>query len=87
MQIERSELALDLRYFLSTGIAITVTFKKKDGTERKAVITLNQARMPTAKLPKYKRPSNPHIICAFDLDKSDWISFHEDQLLTIMEPV
>lgn len=77
------DLSLDLRYMLSMGIVITVEFKKKDGTLRKAVITTNQMRMPESKLPKYKRPSNPKMITAFDIDKGDWISFHEDQLLSV----
>ena len=79
------ELALDLRFFLSTGAVVTVKFKKRDGTIRTAEITTNQTRMPEGKLPQYKRGSNPRIINAFDINKGDWISFHEDQLISIME--
>lgn len=81
----QTDMMLDLRFFLSTGATVTVKFKKKDGTIRTAAITTNQTRMPDSKLPKYKRGSNPRIINAFDVDKGDWISFHEDQLISIME--
>ena len=79
------EIANEIRYFLSTGKRIKVLFKKKDGTEREAFVTTNQEYIPNAKLPKYVRSVPAVMIVMYDLEKKDWISFHESQALSYSE--
>ena len=79
------EIASIIRTALSNGEIISVTFKKVDGTtthDRK--ITRNLIVIPKDKHPKFVRGENPHYITAFDLKKGDWIRFHEDSIIGVM---
>jgi hypothetical protein len=80
------EIARVIRTALSNGESISVTFKKVDGStayDRK--ITRNLILIPKDKHPKFVRGENPHYITAFDLKKGDWIRFHEDSLVAVMD--
>jgi len=79
------EISDEIRYFLSTGKRIRVLFKKKDGTEREAFVTTNQEYIPHKKLPKYVRSVPAGMVVMYDLEKKDWISFHESQALSYSE--
>ena len=80
------EIASIIRTALSNGESISVTFKKVDGStayDRK--ITRNLILIPKDKHPKFVREENPHYITAFDLKKGDWIRFHEDSIIGVMD--
>lgn len=79
------EIADEIRFLLSQGKRIKVFFKKKDGSKREAFITTNQSYIPNGKLPKYVRSVPAGMVVAFDLDKKDWISFHQSQSLSFSE--
>jgi len=79
------EISDEIRYFLSTGKRIKVLFKKKDGTEREAFVTTNQEYIPHKKLPKYVRSVPAGMVVMYDIEKKDWISFHESQALSYSE--
>ena len=74
-----------VRIALSNGEAIKVTFTKKDGTETSRTITRNLTFIPKDKHPKFVRAENPAYITAFDVDKGDWIRFHEDSLCIVSD--
>jgi hypothetical protein len=80
------EIARVIRTALSNGEIISVTFRKVDGTttyDRK--ITRNLIVIPKDKHPKFVRGENPHYITAFDTKKGDWIRFHEDSAIAVMD--
>jgi hypothetical protein len=80
------EIARVIRTALSNGEIIRVTFRKVDGTtthDRK--ITRNLIVIPKDKHPKFVRGENPHYITAFDTKKGDWIRFHEDSAIAVMD--
>lgn len=80
------EIARLVRTALSNGEIVTVSFRKVDGTiatNRK--ITRNLIVIPKDKHPKFVRGENPHYITAFDKVKGDWIRFHEDSIIGVME--
>ena len=80
------EIARVVRTALSNGEIISVTFRKVDGTtthDRK--ITRNLIVIPKDKHPKFVRGENPHYITAFDIKKGDWIRFHEDSAIAVMD--
>ena len=80
------ELAKVIRTALSNGEVVAVTFRKVDGTtayDRK--ITRNLTVIPKDKHPKFVRGENPHYITGFDLKKGDWIRFHEDSIVAVMD--
>ena len=80
------EIARVIRTALSNGEIISVTFRKVDGTttyDRK--ITRNLIVIPKDKHPKFVRGENPHYITAFDVAKGDWIRFHEDSIIGVMD--
>ena len=68
-----------LRTLLSAGHTVHVSFTKKDGTEREAHLTRNMTRIPQNMHPKNVRKTDPKYIFAFDVEKQDWICFHESQ--------
>lgn len=79
------EIALLLRTALSNGETVEVSFRKVDGTTagwRK--ITRNLTLIPKDKHPKFVRGENPHYITAFDIKKGDWIRFHENSIIGII---
>ena len=80
------EIASIIRTAFSNGESISVTFKRVDGSmayDRK--ITRNLTLIPKDKHPKFVRGENPHYITAFDLKKGDWIRFHEDSIIGVMD--
>jgi hypothetical protein len=79
------EISDEIRYLLSKGMRITVRFTKKDGTPRSAIVTTNQGLIPRSKLPKYVRSVPAGMVVAFDVEKMDWISFHESQATSFSE--
>jgi hypothetical protein len=79
------EISDEIRYILSKGLCVQVHFTKKDGTERKAIVTSNQGSIPLDKLPKYVRSVPAGMVVAFDVEKKDWISFHESQATAFCE--
>lgn len=70
--------------YLSQGETITVTFTKKDGTERKMLCTRNMNAIPEDKQPKGSgKAKAEHIIVAFDLEKGEWRSFSEESVKSV----
>jgi hypothetical protein len=70
--------------YLTNGETITVTFTKKDGTERTMLCTRNMAAIPEDKHPKGEgKTKAAHLIVAFDLDKGEWRSFGEESLKSV----
>lgn len=53
----------------------TITFTKKDGTQRTMNCTRNTAFIPTEKLPKEGTTEPTTAVPVFDLDVQDWRSF------------
>jgi hypothetical protein len=80
------EISRIIRTALSNGETISVTFKKVDGTTtHNRKITRNLILIPKDKHPKFVRGENPHYITAFDIKKGDWIRFHEDSIIGVMD--
>jgi|688.fasta_scaffold994167_2 hypothetical protein len=75
-----NKLINTVRISLSNGNLVRLVFKKKDGSDREAVITRNLTCIPVDKHPKFVRADNPDYICGFDVGKGDWIRFHKDAL-------
>ena len=62
----------------------TITFMKKDGTERKMLCTLIEDKIPSEKVPKKSEKSqSEQSIAVFDVEKSDWRSFRFDSVKKI----
>ena len=78
-------IAKIIRTSLSNGDTLRVTFRKKDGTETNRKITRNLTLIPKDQHPKFVRGENPHYITAFDTKKGDWIRFHEDSIVGVMD--
>jgi hypothetical protein len=57
---------------------VTVTFTKKDGSNRVMRCTRNMASIPSEHAPKNEKPSaiKTDAIAAYDLDISEWRSFN-----------
>jgi len=72
-----------LRTLLSAGHIVHIAFTKKDGTVREAHITRNMTRIPQNMHPKNVRKTDPKYIFAFDVEKQDWICFHESQFISL----
>ena len=72
-----------LRTLLSAGHIVHVAFTKKDGTVREAEITRNLRLIPLDSHPKNVRKVDPKYIFAFDIEKMDWICFHESQFVSL----
>lgn len=56
---------------------VTVTFEKKDGTERVMKCTLNPTMLPARPLLEDKQPkkSNADVMAVYDLENNGWRSF------------
>jgi hypothetical protein len=79
------EIAIIIRTALSNGETVSVTFKKVDGsTTHNRKITRNLILIPKDKRPKFVRSENPDYITGFDLNKGDWIRFHEDSIIGVI---
>jgi len=62
----------------------TITFTKKDGTERKMFCTLREDKIPSEKTPKNTgKTQSEESIAVFDLEKEDWRSFRFDSVKRI----
>lgn len=72
-----------LRTLLSAGHIVHIAFTKKDGTVREAQITRNLRLIPLDSHPKNVRKVDPKYIFAFDVNKMDWICFHESQFISL----
>lgn len=65
---------------------MTITFIKKDGTERKMLCTLAENKIPSEKTPKKSgKTQSDDSIAVFDLEKQDWRSFRWDSVKKIGE--
>jgi hypothetical protein len=73
----------DLRDSLQKGI-VTVTFTKKDGSERVMKCTLSENFIAQKDLPKGNtRASNAEVIAVYDVDVSGWRSFRIDSVKSV----
>ena len=75
--IDQSKVYIELK-----SREVKIEFTKKDGTQRSMLCTLNEAVIPTEKLPKSKEETSDSIsseTCrVFDVEKQDWRSFRWD---------
>ena len=62
----------------------TITFVKKDGSERKMLCTRMENKIPSEKTPKNSgKAQSEESIAVFDLEKGDWRSFRFDSVKRI----
>lgn len=63
----------------------TVTFTKKDGTQRVMKCTLNEAKIPSEHRPKgdSTRKENDNVLAVFDTEKAGWRSFTMDSIINV----
>ncbi|CAB4127398.1 WYL domain containing protein [uncultured Caudovirales phage] len=64
----------------------TITFTKKDGTERVMRCTLNGGLIPSNKHPKEDSTSKPRtdaVQVVYDLDADGWRSFSWDSIIEV----
>jgi hypothetical protein len=63
---------------------LTVTFRKKDGTMRDMVCTLQPDMLPKQEIKEghFSRPINLDVIKVFDLEAKAWRSFRVDSIKT-----
>lgn len=60
---------------------ITISFVKKDGTERKMICTLSENKIPQEKMPKNTgKAQSDDSQAVFDLEKQEWRSFRWDSM-------
>lgn len=64
---------------------VTVTFTKKDGTERVMNCTTNSTLVPPVELkestePKREKKANEEVMSVYDLDAQGWRSFRWDSI-------
>ena len=60
---------------------VTISFTKKDGTERKMVCTLSESKIPNEKAPKNTgKAKSEDSLAVFDVEKQDWRSFRWDSV-------
>lgn len=64
-----------------------ITFKKKNGEERKMLCTLMEKHLPPAKIvedtkPKVERKKSETAIAVWDMEAEDWRSFAIDSVQT-----
>ena len=72
-----------LKEILQNGIA-TVTFVKKDGTERKLRCTLSPDELPAQtdlEEAVQKKTPNTEVLAVWDLENKGWRSFRYDSVL------
>jgi hypothetical protein len=63
---------------------ITVSFTKKDGTDREMLCTLAESLIPSDKRPKTENTKfSDDALRVFDLDKQEWRSFRWDSIKTV----
>jgi hypothetical protein len=72
-----------LKSMLAMG-PVTVSFKKKDGTERKMNCTLQEGVVvPHEKTTDRVKEINDEVCAVWDIDKGAWRSFRYDSIVTI----
>ena len=63
---------------------VTISFTKKDGTERKMLCTLLESKIPTEKAPKNTgKAKSEDALAVFDVEKQDWRSFRWDSVTRV----
>ena len=63
---------------------VSISFTKKDGTERKMICTLAENKIPSEKMPKNSGKSkSDDALAVFDIEKNDWRSFRWDSVTKI----
>ncbi|NBP01122.1 MAG: DUF2693 domain-containing protein [Proteobacteria bacterium] len=81
--IDQSKVYIELK-----SREVKIEFTKKDGTQRSMLCTLNEAVIPTEKLPKSKEETSDSIsseTCrVFDVEKQDWRSFRWDSVTEVV---
>ena len=81
--IDQSKVYIELK-----SREVKIEFTKKDGTQRSMLCTLNEAVIPTEKLPKSKEETGDSIsseTCrVFDVEKQDWRSFRWDSVTEVV---
>ena len=75
---------------LKSGKVATVTFTKKDGTERVMRATTNTGLIPAKPVSEDSKPKraiavNPDVAKVYDLDIGEWRSFRYDAVISIVE--
>jgi hypothetical protein len=74
----------DLRDSLQKGV-VTVTFTKKDGSERVMKCTLSENYITQKDLPKGNtKTSNIETIAVYDVDVLGWRSFRLDSIKSVI---
>lgn len=78
-------LSTVLRLALSNNDTLFVSFTKKDGTQESREITTDPVFINQlgGNLPKGVRHTANGYICAFDINKKDWILIGEDRIIEI----
>jgi hypothetical protein len=74
---------LNIKPYLETG-ACVVRFKKKDGTLRDMLCTLNSDLIPSSyddDATRQTRRPNPDVLAVWDLEKEAWRSFRLDSIV------
>ena len=72
-----------LEELLKTSI-VTISFTKKDGTERQMLCTLGESKIPSEKLPKNSgKAKSEQSMAVFDIEKQEWRSFRLDSVKKI----
>ncbi len=81
--MKTSEVRKEMNDALKEGVA-TVTFTKKDGTERVMKATLQTEFMPIvdSSKPKVKRKVNEEVLAVFDIEKDSFRSFRIDSVVS-----
>lgn len=71
----------DILQYLTEGIA-KIVFRKKDGTERVMLATLQSDKIPADMMPKNEetRTRNPDVQAVFDIESNGWRSFRWDSV-------
>ena len=64
---------------------VSVTFTKKDGTERIMKCTLNEVMIPTDKIPKNEsaKKKNDDVQAVYDLEAAGWRSFAWNSIIEV----
>ena len=63
---------------------VTISFTKKDGTERKMICTLLESKIPAEKAPKNTgKAKSEDALAVFDVEKQDWRSFRWDSVTRV----
>lgn len=71
----------DLMKALATGL-VSVTFTKKDGSQRKMICTKNLEMVPGKDHPKGTGKAAPAGVCRVYEQGNGWRSFREDSVLS-----